>query len=371
MNAIAWTYVILAEVVNPRARPRLHGRARAHAPEGLVVVRRPAGHRRHRPPHRRRSSALISSAAVPVAGDGVSDDARQRCRSGRARHRRRHRRRPRQPRASYRREPCAARRSCASATCASPTSIARASDRGGARRLLRHRRQARRRRDRRVPRSVGLRQVDDPEGRRRPAAADQGEVLVDGKPVDGRRPRSRHGVPAYTSFGWLTVRENVEYGLRLQGVPQDASGASARTSTSKAVGLDGLRRPLSEGALRRHEAARGDRAHAHQQAAAGADGRAVRRARPADPLGHAERCSSTSRAREDNTILFVTHDVSEAVYLADTVYVLSHRPARILHRVDVPVLRRPRRRRSSRPPSSATSRSSCSTCSTRHSRAST
>ena len=39
---------------------------------------------------------------------------------------------------------------------------------------------------------------------------------------------------------------------------------------------------------------------------------------------------------EDNTILFVTHDVAEAVYLADSVFVLSPRPARILHRVDVP-----------------------------------
>jgi ABC-type nitrate/sulfonate/bicarbonate transport system ATPase subunit len=39
---------------------------------------------------------------------------------------------------------------------------------------------------------------------------------------------------------------------------------------------------------------------------------------------------------EDNTIIFVTHDVSEAVYLADTIYILSSRPARILHKVDVP-----------------------------------
>jgi NitT/TauT family transport system ATP-binding protein len=39
---------------------------------------------------------------------------------------------------------------------------------------------------------------------------------------------------------------------------------------------------------------------------------------------------------EDNTILFVTHDVSEAVYLADTIYVLAPRPTRILHRIDVP-----------------------------------
>ena len=39
---------------------------------------------------------------------------------------------------------------------------------------------------------------------------------------------------------------------------------------------------------------------------------------------------------EDNTILFVTHDVSEAVYLADSIYVLAARPTHILHRVDVP-----------------------------------
>ena len=40
--------------------------------------------------------------------------------------------------------------------------------------------------------------------------------------------------------------------------------------------------------------------------------------------------------RIDNTVLFVTHDVSEAVYLADVIYLLSSRPAQILHRIDVP-----------------------------------
>jgi len=39
---------------------------------------------------------------------------------------------------------------------------------------------------------------------------------------------------------------------------------------------------------------------------------------------------------QDNTVIFVTHDVSEAVYLADVIFVLSHRPARVLHRIEVP-----------------------------------
>jgi NitT/TauT family transport system ATP-binding protein len=40
--------------------------------------------------------------------------------------------------------------------------------------------------------------------------------------------------------------------------------------------------------------------------------------------------------KEDNTILFVTHDVEEAIYVGDVIFVLSPRPARILHRVEVP-----------------------------------
>jgi NitT/TauT family transport system ATP-binding protein len=40
--------------------------------------------------------------------------------------------------------------------------------------------------------------------------------------------------------------------------------------------------------------------------------------------------------KQDNTVLFVTHDISEAVFLADTIFILSHRPARVLERIEVP-----------------------------------
>ena len=48
----------------------------------------------------------------------------------------------------------------------------------------------------------------------------QGEILVEGKPVEDVGRDRGMVFQAYTSFGWLTVRENLEYGLRLQGVPR-------------------------------------------------------------------------------------------------------------------------------------------------------
>jgi len=162
----------------------------------------------------------------------------------------------------------------------------------------------------------------------------QGQVLVDGKVVDDVGRDRGMVFQAYTSFGWLTVRQNVEYGLKLHGLPK----AERRKISDKilmSVGLaefaDRLPKDLSGGMKQRVAIARtlvnNPRVVLMDEPFGALD--------PQTRWGMQSLLLDVSRM-ENNTILFVTHDVSEAVYLADTVYVLSSRPARILHQVDVP-----------------------------------
>jgi ABC-type nitrate/sulfonate/bicarbonate transport system ATPase subunit len=162
----------------------------------------------------------------------------------------------------------------------------------------------------------------------------QGEVLVDGKPVtDVGRDRGMV-FQAYTSFGWLNVRENVEYGLKLQGVDK-GKRREVSDRILQQVGLaefaDRYPKDLSGGMKQRVAIARtlvnNPRVVLMDEPFGALD--------PQTRWGMQSLLLDVSRA-ENNTILFVTHDVSEAVYLADTIYVLSTRPAQILHQVDTP-----------------------------------
>jgi NitT/TauT family transport system ATP-binding protein len=143
---------------------------------------------------------------------------------------------------------------------------------------------------------------------------------------------------AYTSFGWLTVRQNVEYGLRMRGV--DANECREQSDKYlKAVGLaefaDRFPKDLSGGMKQRVAIAR----------TLINKPRVVLMDEPFGALDPQTRWGMQSllldiSQSENHAILFVTHDVSEAVYLAETVYVMTPRPARILHRVDVPAFAR-------------------------------
>jgi NitT/TauT family transport system ATP-binding protein len=162
----------------------------------------------------------------------------------------------------------------------------------------------------------------------------KGEILLEGKPVDDVGRDRGMVFQAYTSFGWLTVRQNLEYGLRLQGVPKEERHARSEKYL-QSIGLaefaDRYPKDLSGGMKQRVAIARTlinrPKVVLMDEPFGALD--------PQTRWGMQSLLLEVSRT-EDNTILFVTHDVSEAVYLADTVYVLSSRPARILHKVTVP-----------------------------------
>jgi NitT/TauT family transport system ATP-binding protein len=165
-------------------------------------------------------------------------------------------------------------------------------------------------------------------------APSKGRVLVDGKPVAG--PSRDRGMvfQAYTSFAWLTVQRNVEYGLKLAGVKKDERRARAAKALEQ-VGLADFAprypKELSGGMKQRLAIAR----------TLVNDPRLLLMDEPFGALDPQTRWAMQGllldiSRRMDNTILFVTHDVSEAVYLADTIYVLTARPAKLLQRIDVP-----------------------------------
>jgi NitT/TauT family transport system ATP-binding protein len=162
----------------------------------------------------------------------------------------------------------------------------------------------------------------------------KGEILVDGVRVEGVGRDRGMVFQTYTSFGWLTVQENVEYGLRLRGV-DEAERKSQAAKYLEAVGLADSAtkypRELSGGMKQRVAIARTlinkPKLLLMDEPFGALD--------PSTRWGMQGLLIDISR-KEDNTILFVTHDVSEAVYLADTVFVLSKRPAQILNRIEIP-----------------------------------
>ena len=166
-----------------------------------------------------------------------------------------------------------------------------------------------------------------------------GEVLVNGKRVEGPGPDRGMVFQKYTSFAWLTVAENIEYGLKLQG-KGERERKEIVDHLIQATGLAGFE------AAYPHTLSGG-----MQQRVAIARSVAVR---PSvllmdEPFGALD--AQTRGGMQDllmkiwtetkATILFVTHDVGEAVYLADKMYVVSARPGTIVDEIAVP-FERPR-----------------------------
>ena len=164
-----------------------------------------------------------------------------------------------------------------------------------------------------------------------------GIVAVDGIPVTG--PGADRGMvfQNYTLFPWLTVRKNVLFGPRMKGTRDDKADKAA-DEWLKLVGLtdfaDLYPAQLSGGMKQRVAIAR----------ALANDPRILLMDEPFGALDAQTRCSMQAHllriwAAADVTVLFITHDLDEAIYLSDRIVVLGARPGRILEIIDVPVSR--------------------------------
>jgi NitT/TauT family transport system ATP-binding protein len=160
-----------------------------------------------------------------------------------------------------------------------------------------------------------------------------GQVLVGGKPVEGPGPDRGVIFQQYALFPWMTVRENVEFGLKIQGQPADAR----RMTAMHYLGLVGLSdfadaypKTLSGGMKQRCAIAR---AYAVNPSVLLMDEPfgaldALTRVRLQDQL-------LDTWSKDKRTVMFITHDVDEAVYIAHRVIVLAANPGRLQEVIEV------------------------------------
>jgi NitT/TauT family transport system ATP-binding protein len=161
----------------------------------------------------------------------------------------------------------------------------------------------------------------------------EGQALVDGSTVSGPGPERGVIFQQYALFPWLTVRKNVEFGLKTARVPK-AERRDRAQHFVEMVGLeqfaDALPKMLSGGMRQRCAIAR---AYAVNPSILLMD----------EPFGALDALTRVKLqeqllatwSQEQRTVMFITHDVDEAVFLANRVIVMAARPGRIYDVVDV------------------------------------
>ena len=166
-----------------------------------------------------------------------------------------------------------------------------------------------------------------------------GSVTVDDEPVDG--PSADRGMvfQQYSLFPWKTVRENVEFGLKMKGMDRSKRETSARTLLGLA-GLLGFENQypesLSGGMKQRvgiiRALATGPKVLLLDEPFGSLD---------AQTRLIMQQILTNMWQRLKTSVLFVTHDIDEAIFLSDRVYCMTARPGTIKAEVSIP-LERPR-----------------------------
>jgi NitT/TauT family transport system ATP-binding protein len=166
-----------------------------------------------------------------------------------------------------------------------------------------------------------------------------GVVTVDGERVNG--PSAERGMvfQQYSLFPWKTVRENVEFGLKMRGMPRSQRERAARTLLGLA-GLEAFEKhypeKLSGGMKQRvgivRALATGPKVLLLDEPFGALD---------AQTRVIMQQILTNMWQRLKISVLFVTHDIDEAIFLSDRVYCMTARPGSIKAEIPIP-LERPR-----------------------------
>jgi NitT/TauT family transport system ATP-binding protein len=162
----------------------------------------------------------------------------------------------------------------------------------------------------------------------------KGKVLLDGNLVTSPGPDRAVVFQEDAVFPWLTVEDNVAYGLTLKGVPETERADLVEQYINR-VGLGGFEkrfpRELSGGMRKRVDIAR---CYVNDPAILLMD----------EPFGALDAMTRSNMhidllhlwKENKKTICFVTHDIEEAIFLSQKVVMLSPRPGRVQSVVDIP-----------------------------------
>ena len=163
----------------------------------------------------------------------------------------------------------------------------------------------------------------------------EGKVTVDGKGILGPGPDRGIVFQQYALFPWLTVEDNVKFGLKLQGKDRDESEAIAQKYLKMVDLLDFAKsypKELSGGMKQRVAIAR----------AYAVNPKVLLMDEPFGALDAQTRTQLQSELletweKEQKTCFFITHDVEEAIILAQRVVIMYARPGRVKEVVDIDI----------------------------------
>ena len=164
-----------------------------------------------------------------------------------------------------------------------------------------------------------------------------GDVLLDDKPVSG--PGRDRGMvfQGYTLFPWLTVKKNVMFGLEMNNASTEEASREA-SLWLELVGLDKFANAYP------HELSGGMKQRVAIARALVNKPRILLMDEPFGALDAQSRAKMQAHLLEiwrnvDVTILFITHDLDEAIFLADRILVLKAHPGEVQELIEVPVPR--------------------------------